>query len=212
MTPKEFAELNAGRKCIMDASYAGNANPNARVIGYSTDPYSNQIIVEPEGSSGWPIGSALPSSCIILCSDVVNGWWIHMANVTIVEPERPMVPVKAYPSTCKICKKPARKVGRNTMCSNSKCKSLKVLRSTYKSKVPIKYKTHIENILSTGRIISLVNWAAGNCAVCLQSGRNNQPWMHNTCWSTLKPNEQGEIMRLCAAYKELKTEISNANH
>jgi hypothetical protein len=41
---------------------------------------------------------------------------------------KPIKPVVAYPHICKVCKSPARKIGKKTLCSNDKCKSWKAVR------------------------------------------------------------------------------------
>jgi hypothetical protein len=49
---------------------------------------------------------------------------------------KPLKPVLAYTSACKICKAPARKINKTQLCSNARCKS----RHSFKKAFPVSYQ------------------------------------------------------------------------
>jgi hypothetical protein len=92
------------------------------IVSLPRDLDSRVIVYRPKKYGGYSIGSH--QEC----------WRVDVQHLELLKPFKP---VKPYPHTCKTCKKPARKIGKEALCSNVKCKSrrkLKLLKS-----MPLKF-------------------------------------------------------------------------
>jgi hypothetical protein len=114
MTAKEFATKYQGRQVIRGGRIG-------TIVGYTE---YNSVCVDWGG--GWNVWNVGQVESIIFAPALCKGFArYNVSELTLVRDDKP---VKPYPHTCNVCKKPARKAGKTSMCSNVKCKSWKNIR------------------------------------------------------------------------------------
>jgi hypothetical protein len=195
MTSKEFAEANAGRRCKNSICGLG------RIVGYNGNHY---IVVEFENQHySWGTRSEMALWCKFVVSDVKWGYNVHPENIELLPDDKPtalIVSVSPYPSSCKHCHSPSRKLAALTLCSNSKCKSRKLLSSIYKGTKQINYHRHTKMLSDGVHVAHLEIWSMGGCVLCGGEERDGQSWAHDDCWDRAR-GMTFELQNVCRDYR-----------
>ncbi len=198
MTSKEFAEKNVGRKVL----YGVNHTLHARVVGwYQHNSYgikSSYVIIEPDDiKQGWSRKGSDRDNFWIL-DDATRGWHITFDNLVLVVS---FPTPKPYPNTCKRCKSPARRIiGQSILCSNSKCKSWKLLDKTYRNLEPVIKKAEFD-MLPSGLIYYLEAWKNGSCLICGIGRRDGLYYAHHRCWNVVNKEDRDAIIKIVGKAK-----------
>ena len=114
MTGKEFAEKYAGRLAKTKLSPGTCQGP---IVGYLNFLGVDYVVV------AWPPGWSRAQFNFTPTIDASSYLRFNGIGVDYIELVKPEPVVVAFPSKCKICAQPCRKIGTFVLCSNQKCKS-----------------------------------------------------------------------------------------